>query len=369
MENNKVTKEQSAQLQGIAILLMIYHHFFNDLTIYGDRLVFARPQWVVAFAWFGKICVGVFAFVSGYGMCKVLERKKEKHLLICLRQILGLLLRYWAVLLLFMGLFFELGKRTFVFKEFALNFLCIETTYNGAFWYVQEYVILLLLLALWDGLLETILRLRENGWKLKGLSRKDVGAVCLYGALCFACVLWALLAVVLPGARSALSWFLDTIRIAFVLIFFVGWLLAKTKVLDIVLTKLLALRTLLRVLLGVLIIAAVMAVRMVLADSASYARTDFVLVPVFATGLLLLFSASRLASALFGRIGSLCAYLWLTHLFVYDLTMNWILGVTKVHIVFWLLELIPCFLVAYAFWLAEDGCKRIFGRASNAKKK
>ena len=367
MENNAITKKQSAQLQGIAILLMIYHHFFNDLTIYGESLHFAKPEWVVSFAWFGKICVGVFAFVSGYGMCKVLERKKEGHLIICLRQILGLLLRYWAVLLLFMGLFFELGKRIFDLREFGLNFFCIETSYNGAFWYVQEYVILMLLLALLDGFLGTILLLRERGFRLGKLDRKGIFAVLFYGVLCMAGLLWVILAVFLPGPRSVLGTFLDVIRIAFVLIFFVGWGLAKTKILDKVLAKLSSLKTILRVLLGIVLIASVCVVRTLLADSAAYARADFILVPIFVTGLLLLFSTSNLVSALFERIGSLCAYLWLTHLFVYDLTMGWILGVTKNHLIFWLLELIPCFLVAYAFWLGEDGCKRIFGRITKKK--
>ncbi|MBO7338638.1 MAG: acyltransferase family protein [Lachnospiraceae bacterium] len=367
MENNAITKKQSAQLQGIAILLMIYHHFFNDLTIYGESLVFAKPEWVVRFAWFGKICVGVFAFVSGYGMCKVLERKKEGHLMMCLRQILGLLLRYWAVLLLFMGLFFELGKRTFDFQEFVLNFFCIETSYNGAFWYVQEYVILMLLLVLLDGFLGTVSLLREKGFHLGKLDKKGIFTVLFYGILILAGLLWLALSVFLPGPRSALGTFLDVIRIAFVLIFFVGFCLAKTRILDKALTKLVALKTVLRVLTGIALITLVMAARMVLADSAAYARADFVLVPIFATGLLLLFSASRLVSTLFERIGSLCAYLWLTHLFVYDLTMGWILGITKNHLIFWLLELIPCFLVAYAFWLGEDGCKRIFGRIKKRK--
>ena len=353
-----MTKEQSTQLQGLAILLMIYHHFFNDLSVYGESLRFWKPEWVVSFAWFGKICVGVFAFVSGYGMCKVLEREKKSVMRICLQQILGLLLRYWAVLILFMGLFFDLGKKAFVWKEFLRNFFCIETSYNGAFWYVQQYVIMLLLLAIWESFLRFLEAFRSKGWKLSGLGKTGVFQTVFFALLMLGGLIWLLLAIFLPGPRTALKTFLDVIRIAFVLIFFVGWLLAKTKAFTWLFSKLSKLAAIWRVLLGAFLIALVMTVRMLLADSPAYARLDFLLVPIFAFGILLLLEIASPVAALLGGIGRLCAYLWLTHLFTYELTKDWVLSLVNSHLLFWLLELIPCFLVASAFLSVEYGILR-----------
>ena len=350
-----MTKEQSAQLQGLAILLMIHHHFFNDLSIYGESLSFWDPQWVVRFAWFGKICVGVFAFVSGYGMCKVLEQKKGSVIRPCLQQILGLLLRYWAVLLLFMGLFFDLGRRTFVWKEFLRNFFCIETSYNGAFWYVQQYVMMLLMLALWESFLRFFETLRSKGWKVSSLGKGGGAQAVFFGCLILGGLVWLLLAIILPGPREALKSFLDLIRIAFVLIFFVGWLLAKAGAFEWLFSKLSKLATGVRVLLGVFLVALVMAVRMLLADSPAYARLDFLFVPVFIVGTLLLLGVMAPIASLLGGVGHLCAYLWLTHLFTYELTKDWLLGLVNSHLLFWLLELIPCFLVASAFLSVEYG--------------
>ena len=200
MEAQGITKEQSACLQGVAILLMIHHHFFNDLSIYGEALSFWNPAVAVRVAWFGKICVGVFAFVSGYGTCKVLKKSGESSLRVCSRQVLYLLLRYWCVLILFMGLFFALGIRTFEAKEFLLNFFCIETTYNGAFWYVQQYVIMMILMTLFEGFLRLMAQYKAKGWKR--FSEKERLEGVIYGLLILGGIAWGMMAILLPTARE-----------------------------------------------------------------------------------------------------------------------------------------------------------------------
>ena len=385
-ESQGITKQESAMLQGIAVLLMIYHHFFNDLSIHGESLRFWNAEVVIRFAWFGKICVGIFAFVSGYGMFKVLEHKSGGAMVKrCVSQTLGLLIRYWIVLLVFMGAFFSMGKRSFEPREFLQNFFCVSDSYNGAFWYVQEYVFFMLLLILVHGFFAAFSK--------KGEATRGKGILKIfYGILVVAGLLWLGLSAAIPSVRESLKLCLDTIRIAFVLVFFMGYFSSRFHTFESLFDKLYILsfsakdhgaksynaqsysaqnhsfiNYFLQRLLGFLLCGAVMTLRMLLADAPSYARLDFLFVPVFALGLIMLFykrtddgkSVPGLLGALFEHLGHLSVYLWLTHLFVFDITKDLIYKITNSHFIFFLLEAAICIFVGYTCYLAEYYAKNL----------
>ena len=64
-------REASMALKGIAILMMVYHHCFRVANLYEGQAVSFFPfgeQQVVNAAFARKICVSIFAFISGYGL-------------------------------------------------------------------------------------------------------------------------------------------------------------------------------------------------------------------------------------------------------------------------------------------------------------
>lgn len=70
-KNHTLTKQDSAALKGIAILLMIFHHCFLDPSRFAGHIVSFAPfsqSAIVSLSYFSKICVGIFAFISGYGL-------------------------------------------------------------------------------------------------------------------------------------------------------------------------------------------------------------------------------------------------------------------------------------------------------------
>lgn len=349
-------------LQGMAILLMIYHHFFNDLSVYGESLRFWNGDAVIRFAWFGKICVGIFAFVSGYGMCRALEKGRQERnagffnalgrsYLTCVRQILKILVRYWVILIFFMAFFFVLGRKKFDGSEFLLNFLCINPTYNGAFWYVEQYVKMLLLLPLLDGLF----------WKF------DKAKWAFYGILVGACGILCAWALTNDSGKTCLQAFVEWMRVAFLLVFCVGYLLARFHVYEWVCDKLSGMPMVLRVLLGTILLLAVGGTRMVLADSAAYATLDFLFVPVFVLGILLLTERAGWLVALLGKLGAMSVYLWLSHLFIYELTASLVLKFTYSHLSFYLSEVLLCILVGYAcLWVDKALVKLFYKLRKNA---
>ena len=359
IEGNGITRQQSSQLQGLAILLLIYHHFFNDLTIYGERLSFWNPDAVLRLAWFGKICVGTFAFITGYGMCKVLERRDATAIKTCGFQIFQFLIRYWAIFLLFLGCFFSLGKRAFELKEFLLNFFCLRSTYNGAFWYVQQYVMMLLFLAL----AEAFWRFGEAIWK-KGDTGKPLGSDWKDAAERIAAVvlttcgaLFGIAAIFSSNVRILFQQFLDGIRIAFVLACFMGYFLARLNFFEWLFGKLYALNVVLRLILGLFMVILVGMVRIKLADSPAYATLDFVFVPVFLTGILLCLHGAKWIEAPLERLGKLSVYVWLTHLFVYDMTSTIVLDFVSSHLLFYLVEAVLCIFVGSTCTWAERGIR------------
>ncbi|MBP5282493.1 MAG: acyltransferase family protein [Lachnospiraceae bacterium] len=331
-------KKDSATLQGVAILLMLYHHFFNDLSIYGGAFSTRWPQLVIYFAWFGKICVGTFAFVSGYGTCRQLAAKKDlkESFLLCIKQAFGLLVRFWVVLLLFVGLFLLLGKREWKPEEFIKNIACLEYTYNGAHWYVGQYVKMMLLLPIFDWFF------RKTEEKSEQKKRWIFLSVCAAVGVILMCA--ALLSVVVRGYLIvAVKW----LRPAFLLVFFIGYLLARFAVFEELFRRTDKFAKWIRVFAGIAVLAGVILVRGALADSAAYATLDFLFVPVFITGLLLILRDGGFLEKGLGWVGGMTAYLWLTHLFIYDLSKDMILKVTDRITLFYLAEVLLCIVIAW----------------------
>lgn len=67
----RLKKEDSLALKGVAILLMVFHHCYRSAEKFeGYDIIFAPFQEieVIQYGMYAKICVSIFAFVSGYGL-------------------------------------------------------------------------------------------------------------------------------------------------------------------------------------------------------------------------------------------------------------------------------------------------------------
>lgn len=64
-----------------------------------------------------------------------------------IKRIFKLLLNYWIILILFVGLGILLKDSRYPgsIKEFLLNFFLLSKSYNGAWWFLQIYVLLVLM--------------------------------------------------------------------------------------------------------------------------------------------------------------------------------------------------------------------------------
>ena len=313
-----MTKKQSAILQGIAIWMMLYHHLYSYAAEYESLLPFMQADTARRIAWFCKICVGIFAFVSGYGLYYGMERQPRERFFgrmlaeyrSVLLRILKLYAKLWLVLLIFMVCFFGILRRPFMAEQVWGNLTALNPTYNRAWWYVEQYAKMLLVLPLFDLLLTRFDSPAET--KKKWLFYALLAAVCLVvvlAGLLWVPVLWEWLAVFRRG-----------LRVSFLLILAVGYLTARYRIYQRA-DRLLRRRSRwAAVCLSVVLVGAVIAVRVVLATDPAYGRMDFILTPLLVYGLLTLFSCLAPLETFFAWWGRQSTYIWLVHGFLYEKT-------------------------------------------------
>ena len=66
-----LTKSDSLRLKGVAMLMMFFHHLYCQVSRFDGYEISFSPfgqDAVVDVAMFFKLCVSIFAFVSGYGL-------------------------------------------------------------------------------------------------------------------------------------------------------------------------------------------------------------------------------------------------------------------------------------------------------------
>lgn len=147
----EISKKDMKVLKGVAILFMLLLHLFGRKEVnglYETFPLFNGVPLIYYLGLFGDACVPIYCFASGYGlyivMCKEQMYIKRKNFL----RVFKLLINYWIILLIFIIIGFFVGKTDIIIgslTEFLLNFFVLSNTYNGAWWFLQTYIILVLL--------------------------------------------------------------------------------------------------------------------------------------------------------------------------------------------------------------------------------
>jgi hypothetical protein len=145
------TKNDMKATKGVAILFMLLLHLFCRKNVHGlyntIPLIHSVP-FVYYIGLFGDACVPIYCFASGYGLFVSFNNQKGSFQKKNFLRILKLLINYWIILVLFVILGFFVGKSEIYpgsIAKFVLNFFVISSSYNGAWWFLQTYIILVIL--------------------------------------------------------------------------------------------------------------------------------------------------------------------------------------------------------------------------------
>ncbi len=100
------------------------------------------------FALFGDCCVAMYCFCSGYGLMSSYDKDTVGYKKNNLMRIFKLYLNFWIILIVFVLIIGPLlGMRNHYpgsFKAFILTLTAIDPAYNGAWWFLTTYILLVL---------------------------------------------------------------------------------------------------------------------------------------------------------------------------------------------------------------------------------
>lgn len=137
-----MTRRQSQMMKGIAILLMLFLHLFNqeDNVALCHNLLFVDGMPLVLILSRAANPVAFFLIIGGYGLYRVYE-KGDKHRW---SRLAKLMIHYWIILLIFVTIGHFMYPTTYPgsYLKILSNVTGYETTYNGEMWFLLPYVIL-----------------------------------------------------------------------------------------------------------------------------------------------------------------------------------------------------------------------------------
>ena len=173
-------KQESLCLKGVAIIMLICHHCFMGPSRYkGQNLTFIIPEAIWNhIAFFFKICVCIFAFISAYGITykmknsdspdTQLQKQARNVMLSRLIHLLGGFIFVFLLVDLFAA-FYEPGRfakiygtafpdcaEYFLIDMLGLAHLFETPTFLGTYWYYSLAIIIVLLVPVFYMLLKKI---------------------------------------------------------------------------------------------------------------------------------------------------------------------------------------------------------------------
>lgn len=301
------TKQDTKIIKGAAICFMLFHHLFafpERVTegTFVSLWYFNETNLAVCLGAFGRICVPIFTFLSGYGIYRSSLKNGDCSAL-AVRHIRSLYKTYWMVFFVCLPVivyksFFS--RRSLIAYDIIYNFLGLSFTFNNEWWFVLPFAVLL-------ALFPAIKRFVE---------RKNAA---LYTDLFLVAVLNTVIVYILPAVMeqpvfSMLSQTVFWARVEELLeilpAYVTGCILARYDVLSRVKTRFGG-----RPLWCCAALAGMLAIFFVRPYNHGY--YDFVNAAVFAVLFAVLLPAKpmQLAGKVFEKLGEESAMMWLTHTF------------------------------------------------------
>ncbi len=142
---NYINKDETTIIKGIALLFMFIHHFFTCPAWYVEGVNY--PE-LVGFAEIFRepfrICVSIYAFISGYSF--FFSKKKYKYVF---KKISDVWMTYFVSFLVFVIPATLLGTYTFSIKSFLLEAFALERSVLNFCWYIVFYIVAMLLMPIY----------------------------------------------------------------------------------------------------------------------------------------------------------------------------------------------------------------------------
>lgn len=321
-------KSESQKVKGLAIFLMVVHHLFGV----EKAVSFHQNDILNYIAHYGKICVALFAFMSGYGLyCSL----KSKGTLNPFSRIIKLYLKYWIVLLLLFVPFaiaFDTSQINIGFTKVILNFAGIYYTIDPNVWYLFSYIAFILIFPLMMGLVNRV---------------KNI-AVQIFLDLILFIILPIVLVVVLDNTLNwqgsgMINYFLNNLLYSVIVMipfFSMGYIFSKYKIFSKL--KLNNVNKYIKIILSICLIVVTGFIREIpifVAYGMTY--TDLLVTPLLIVAFVVLINSINLKAinVIFEKLGRLSTSIWLIHYLYCQGSLMWITYMPKYSVLILLLAL------------------------------
>lgn len=136
-------RDTANAVKGVAIILMFIHHFFTFPSWYIEGIAYPHLEEFAGFFCLPtKICVSIFAFLTGYFYI-TFSKRTYRH---AFKKIIDIMISYWVVFLPMLLLALIWGVYQFEFPNVLLEAFALERSIMVFCWYIPFYICLMLLL-------------------------------------------------------------------------------------------------------------------------------------------------------------------------------------------------------------------------------
>lgn len=333
--DKSISKKQSTMFQGLAIIMMLFHHYFtmpSNLTL----LHFFNEDFCMHFAWLCKLCVITFAFISGYGMNHGQNSNEKPDFKLLYKKagirILKLYVLLWIIIALFKSIDVFFLHTPIAGSELLLNCLGLFYTYNGAWWYVFFYLIICLLFPVFRFFLTRCIPVYK---KIAALGISIIAIGLLY---------FLSLHFFFPYLYTALLYMFVSLHPPILLGFIVGVLTSEFRILDRLLKPIPQNYVMLLPALATLIIIAV--IRWQIATSAAYCTFDFLMIVPIVAAFIMISDKLSFIQNLFHFFGKYSTTMWLTHVIIMGYSYEFLARYTRYVIPFFVAEVMLCLMIS-----------------------
>lgn len=149
MDSMDLSKKQTDITKVVAILFMLLLHLFCTkewIGLFNPIIMIDDIPLVYYLALFSDMCVAMYYFCSGYGLMMGYKSNEKTYGKKNILRLLKLYVDFWIILIIFVLILGPIiGKGAEYpgnFKTFIVTFTVIDPSYNGAWWFLTTYIIL-----------------------------------------------------------------------------------------------------------------------------------------------------------------------------------------------------------------------------------
>ena len=139
------TKAESKGARGIAALAMVMLHLFCNYNPPCEILVYAgKYPLIYYFGLLGSLCVPAYCFLIGYAQFLIYEKNPKAFYKSSFKRVVNLYINYAVVVVVFaiVGLIVRNETIPGSITTFLGNVFIVGMSYNGAWWFLPVYIIL-----------------------------------------------------------------------------------------------------------------------------------------------------------------------------------------------------------------------------------